>query len=151
MFFHKKGFRKTRINKKERFIKMSRLTVERFGRECEPVSFRQDKNRALVIEFTEECSGRVSLGGIVKEIDGRSVSFNLIGLSDGEYTPHLILDDMTVDLPPIRKTFGIISPAQQEPDFIGKLSARERRLEIRVEALEKRLEEITSKINGSIF
>lgn len=130
---------------------MSKITVERFGKECEMIAFRQDKNRALTVEFTDEVSGYVSVNKLCVKIDGKSCTLKVNLLDDGEYTPRLILEDMTVDLPKIKKLYGFISPAEHSADFVASLSARERRLRIRVETLEKRLNEIEEKVSSRIF
>lgn len=128
---------------------MSKVIIERFGRECEVVSFKQDPESSLIVEMTEDTEGYINLGSQTVRLKGRSCIIDARGLKDGEHTPHLILSDMTLDLPKIKKQCGIITVAERESDFLTRLSLREHRLSNRVEMLEKRLEEITEKVWGA--
>ncbi|MBR5144656.1 MAG: hypothetical protein IKW53_06360 [Clostridia bacterium] len=128
---------------------MSKINIELFGRESELVAFSQDGIKSLVIEFNEELDGYVALGKVTARIRGRGCAIDLRNLPDGEYTPHLILSDKTLDLPEVRLHCGIITPSEPEVAYTTRLSLRERRLRERVDMLEKRLDEITKRITGS--
>lgn len=128
---------------------MSKIRIELFGNEAELISFKQDGGDSLVMEFGEEYDGYLSIGKLTARIKGATCALDTRRLADGEYTPRLILTDMTVDLPRIKKYCGIITPPDPELPYVHKLSLRERRLSSRVAELEKKVEEITEKVWGS--
>ena len=128
---------------------MSKIIIECFGKEAELISFSQNGDQAVVLEFTEEYDGYISLDSITARIKGSSCALDTRRLGDGEYTPRLILSDRTVDLPRLKKQLGTISPMEPERPYVVALSLRERKLCQRVDLLEKRLEEISKKICGS--
>ncbi|MBO7195842.1 MAG: hypothetical protein J6V80_00735 [Clostridia bacterium] len=127
---------------------MSKIRIECFGNEAELISFSQDGERTLQIDLGGEYDGYISIGRLTSRIKGASCSMDMRGLEDGEYTPRLIVADMTVDLPKIQKQYGIITPTEPELPYTLALSLRERRLRERVDRLEKRLEELTKRIEG---
>ncbi len=128
---------------------MSKMNVQCFGRNSELVSFKEDTEKMLVFEFPEEYDGYLSLGEITAKIKGKSCAVDTRRLADGEYTPHLILADVTVDLPKLKKQYGSITPTSPRLDEINSISLRERQLNERVSKLEKRIEEISEKVYGS--
>lgn len=128
---------------------MSKMNVQCFGRNSELVSFKEDTEKMLVFEFPEEYDGYLSLGEITAKIKGKSCAVDTRRLADGEYTPHLILADVTVDLPKLKKQYGSITPTSPRLDEINSISLRERQLNERVSKLEKRIEKISEKVYGS--
>lgn len=128
---------------------MSRMNIELFGRDAELISYKQDGERALMLDFGTELDGYISLGSITARIRGISCALDTRRLADGEYIPHLILADRTVDLPRVKLQHGILAPTEPDTSYLTRLSLRERRLSERVEKLEERLEEITERITGS--
>ena len=128
---------------------MSKMNVQCFGRNSELVSFKEYTEKMLVFEFPEEYDGYLSLGEITAKIKGKSCAVDTRRLADGEYTPHLILADVTVDLPKLKKQYGSIIPTSPRLDEINSISLRERQLNERVSKLEKRIEEISEKVYGS--
>ncbi len=128
---------------------MSKINIELFGSDAELISFKQDGEAALAFGFPTMLDGYVSLGGITVRICGQACAVDIRRLADGEYIPHLILADRTVDLPRVKMQYGIITPIEPDTDYVTKLSVRERRLRGRVDELEKRLDEITKKVTGA--
>ena len=128
---------------------MSRMNIELFAKDTELISFEQSSDGALMLNFGREVDGYVALGAVTVRIKGRSCAVDTRRIPDGEYIPHLILADRTVDLPGVKKQHGAISPSEPDSSYITKLSARERRLSERVDELEKRLDEINKRIVGS--
>lgn len=128
---------------------MSRILIECFGKEAELISFKQDGESAIAMEFGREYDGYVVLGSTTARIKGALCALDTRRLEDGEYTPHLVLTDMTVDLPKIRKQYGIITPVEPDTQYLVALSLRERELRERVEKLEGRVLELTQKIEGA--
>ena len=127
---------------------MSKIRIECFGDEAELVSFTQDGERNIQIDLGGEYDGYISVGKLTARIKGSLCSIDARGLEDGEYTPHLILNDRTIDLPKISKQYGIITPIEPELPYTLALSLREKKLRARVEELEKGLEKLTKMIEG---
>ena len=128
---------------------MSKINIELFESDAELISFKQNGERSLVFDFSTMLDGYISLGTLTSRICGTSCAIDIRRLDDGEYTPHLILADRTLDLPKIKMQYGIIMPLEPDTDFVTKLSLRERRLKKRVDELEKKLEELTKKVSGT--
>lgn len=128
---------------------MSKITIECFDRSAEIVSFESDREPMLVFEFTSEYDGYIALGEATARIKGARCTLDLRKINDGEYTPHLILSDKTVDLPRLKKEFGALALTEPPLNEINSLSLRERRLNKRVTELEKQMEEISKKVYGS--
>lgn len=128
---------------------MSKISIELIGSDAELISFKHSGERSLIFDFSVMLDGYISLGALTSRICGTECAIDTVRLDDGEYTPHLILADRTVDLPKIKKQYGIITPLEPDISFVTKLSLRERRLEKRVDDMEKRLEELTKKVSGT--
>lgn len=127
---------------------MSKMKIELYGRNAELCSF-EEGGGSLCFSFDSEQNGYISLGTLTSRIKGTDCTLDTRGLRDGEYIPHLILADMTVNLPRMKIQHGIASPAESDDSDTGNLSLRERRLTKRVDALEERVEELYRKIAGS--
>lgn len=125
------------------------MNIELFGKDAQLISFADDGAAALVLDFAKELDGYISLGSITSRIKGKSCALDIRRLSDGEYIPHLILADCTVNLPRVKKQNEIIAPIEPDGSFIVTLLLRERQLSERVDQLEKRLEEINKRVVGS--
>lgn len=128
---------------------MSKINIEILGRDAEQVSYTQDGEPMLVLEFTEELDGYVALGSTTARIKGSQCTLNIRQLSDGEYIPHLILENKTIDLPRIALSCGIITPTEPQIPYTTRLSTRVKQLTRRLDGLEKRLDEITKRIVGN--
>lgn len=128
---------------------MSNMKIELYGRNAELCSFTGEDSSSLILSFDSEHNGYISLGPITARISGKECAVDIRRLCDGEYTPHLILADMTVDLPRIKIIHGIPAPIQPGKRTINDISLRERRLSVRVDLLEQRVEELTKKIVGT--
>ena len=128
---------------------MGKIVLELFDRDCEMVSYEYKKENTLTFEFTEAMEGYIQLDGSITRLIGKSCAVNVRELKDGEHTPRLILENMTLDLPKIIKENGVISPAEHSLGEIGDISLRERRLLERVKKLESHVEEISKKVFGS--
>lgn len=128
---------------------MSKICLELFGSDCEVTSFEYKKEGVLVFEFTDALDGYIQLGSHAARFAGNLCTVKLDGLTEGEHTPHLILEGATVDLPKIKNRGGVISLTEHTLNEIGDISLRERRLCRRVNELEKRLEEISNKVFGT--
>ena len=127
---------------------MSKISIEIFGKGCEIVSYKQDGESVLIFEFADELDGYIALGSATARIKGRSCAVDLRRLQDGEYTPRLVLMEATLDLPPVIKEHGMITPKEPEISYLTRLSFRERRLSERVDKLERALENIEKKVMG---
>lgn len=131
---------------------MSKISIEIFGKDCETVTYKQDGEPMLIFEFADELDGYIALGSATARIKGRSCAVDLRRLKDGEYIPHLVLMDSTLDLPTVIKQHGIIAIKEPEISYLTRLSLRERRLGERVERLERAIENIEKKVMGqSLF
>lgn len=128
---------------------MSKMSIEIFGYDAELISHTEDGGEGLILTFASELDGYVSLANVTVRIKGASCAIDTRRIPDGEYTPHLILKDCTLNLPDIKIQYGVISPIEPDISYLRKLSIRERRLSERVESLEKKLEEINKKVVGS--
>ncbi len=128
---------------------MSKINIELFGNDAELVSFDGEEGGTLSFEFPTLYDGYISLANQTARITGRECTVSTVNIENGEYIPHLILTDRTIDLPKIRVLHGVISPVEPDRSHITRLSLRERRLCERVYSLEKRLDELTKKVTGS--
>lgn len=128
---------------------MSKFNIELYGRECEIAREEQDGGDSLILEFDRPLDGYVTVGGITARFKGRCCAIDVRGLPEGEYLPHLILPEMTLDLPTLKKEGGRFIATGREGGYLGRLSLRERRLSARIDEIEKRLDELTNKVLGS--
>lgn len=128
---------------------MSKIKIECFENEAELVSFTQDGERTVQLDLSGEYDGYISIGRLTARVKGAVCAIDIRSLEDGEYTPHLILQGRTVDLPRIKKQFGIITPIEPELPYAMAISLRERKLAERVTRLEERLEELITKVEGT--
>ena len=128
---------------------MSKIKLEIFKNSAETVSFIPERSKYLGVEFTEAVDGYVIIGSQSVRIQGNSCELDVRALPDGEYIPRLILENQTIDLPPLIKECGLIIEKARSLGEIGELSLRERRLNRRVERLEEKLKEISDKIYGT--
>ena len=127
---------------------MSNMKIELYGRNAELCSF-EEGGGSLCFSFDTEQNGYISLGPITSRIAGTVCSIDIRKICDGEYIPHLILANMTIDLPRVKIQHGIAYHTEHDSSSPSELSLRERRLEKRVDALEEKIEELYNKIAGS--
>lgn len=130
---------------------MSRIKYELFGEEAEVCEFEDDSSSVLFIGFKHPYDGLISIEGVVSRVDFGKCRFDSRLVDQGEHTPILILADRTVRLPKIVKAYGKIALASCTDEYTRNLSLRERRLCERVEALERKLEAMESKISRNII
>lgn len=128
---------------------MGKWVVQCFGRLGELVSFVPGEDENPTFEFDTEYDGYISIGDVTEKFKGKSITPDLRRLEDGEYTPYLILPEVTVTLPGLKKKHGIIAPIDPSIEQIREISLRERKLCLEVEDLKSRLNEISKKVYGS--
>ena len=130
---------------------MSRITYELFDGAAEISSFESDASTALVFDFGDDLEGLVSIDGVVSRVSGGRCCFDIRLIDQGERQPLLILKERVVRLPAIVKSSSRIRLAVCTDEYTREVSLRERRLSMRVDALERELKTIQSKITRTIF
>ena len=130
---------------------MGKISLELFGDTCEMLSFEYKKEATLSFEFTEELDGYIALGGHSARLHGKSCSVEVRDLAEGEHTPRLVLRDKTVDLPGVVNENGAIYPREHSISELGNISLRERRLQRRVDQLERELTKLKNKDFGTVI
>ena len=128
---------------------MSKIQIECFDDMAEISSISTEESKFLTLKFNTGYNGYISLGRITVRIVGEECCIDASGLDDGVYSPKLILCDRSINLPPIRKEKGLISPVDYDIGYLRELSIRERRLSQRVESLSQKIEQINEKVFGS--
>ena len=105
--------------------------------------------------FTGDLSDKATLEAFAEKIitEHGKVDFlinnaapRMCGIENGSYEPVLILQSKVVRLPRITKSGRKLKPFECTDEFVRSISLRERRLALRVVALEKELKELSSKI-----
>lgn len=130
---------------------MSKITYELFGRAAEIVKFDRDRGTGVIFEFGCPVEGLISIDGVVSRVtEGRCV-FDSRLIDPGEWQPILITKDAVIKLPALLKSGGNIRLADCTDEYTRDISLRERRLSMKVEALEKELRNIQNKISRTIF
>ena len=89
---------------------MSKINIELFGYDAELVSFDGEEGGTLSFEFPTLYDGYIYIANQTVRITGRECTVSTVNIENGEYIPHLILTDRTIDLPKIRVLHGVISP-----------------------------------------
>lgn len=128
---------------------MSKIKYEIFDGECEAIKSEQDASDMLELVFSESLDGFVSLDGVVVRLTDGKARVDLRYVSDGEYTPHVILKNARLTLPKIKKLGRHIALTECDAEYARRTSIRERRLNRRVSELERELELIKACIYGT--
>lgn len=130
---------------------MSRINYEIFGSDAEVTEFVADTGIEFILDFGNSLEGLVSIEGVVSRVNNGRCLFDSRLIDHGEHNPLLILKDKVVRLPGIVKSYGKIRPSVCSDDYTRDVSIRERRLSMRVEALEKELKILENKITRTIL
>ena len=130
---------------------MSKITYELFGGAAEIASFESDSSTSLIFDFGDDIEGLVSIDGVVSRVNGGICCFDIRLIDQGEHQPLLILKERVLRLPAIVKSSSKVCLAVCTDEYTREVSLRERRLSMRVDALEKELKTIQSKITRTIF
>ena len=125
---------------------MNRIAYEIFGETAEITRFESSSCDTVEFLFSESVEGLLSIGGIVGRVYDGVCRLDLRLIDNGAYEPTLILKRGAVKLPCIEKSGRKIRLSDCTDDFVRQISLRERRLAMRVYALEKEIEKISSKI-----
>ena len=128
---------------------MSKIAIELFDKDAEAVGFEHTEGRLLEIRFNEKLEGLVSIDGIVSRVSEGICLFDTRLIDEGEYSPFLLTEKMSVRLPTIKKTARRVLLSECSDEYVRSASLRERRLAARVSELEKRLEQIMSRLDGT--
>jgi hypothetical protein len=130
---------------------MSRIKYELFGAAAEVSSFVGNSDRELTLDFGRCSEGLVSIDGVVSRVVGGICRFDTRLINSGEHVPSLILKEQVIRLPAIVKSGAKIGLATCSDEYTRDVSLRERRLSMRVEALEKEIRQLENKITRTIF
>ena len=125
---------------------MNRISYEIFKEDAEITFFEGASDEIAEFSFSEVEEGLLSIGGIVARVSGGKCRLDLRLIENGSYEPVLILQSKVVRLPRITKSGRKLKPFECTDEFVRSISLRERRLALRVVALEKELKELSSKI-----
>lgn len=128
---------------------MSKIKYEIFDGECEALKHEQDASDILELVFSEQLDGFISLDGVVVRLTDGRARVDLRYVSDGEYTPYVILKNARLALPKIKKLGRHITLTECDADYARRTSIRERRLSRRVSELEKEIEQLKACIYGT--
>ena len=127
---------------------MNKMIIECFEKESEMVSFYPGVGCLISLTFTEPTEGYISIDYKTEKIIDNSCLIDLTRFPDGEHTPVLTTEDRLILLPSITKEGNKIIPTDYQIVFMRKLSLHQKRSELRLQNLEKRIEEIEKKITG---
>ena len=130
---------------------MSKIKYELFGKDAEIISFESDCEICLLLDFGKPLEGLVSVEDVVSRVNNGICSFDIRLIDQGEHQPMLILKDQVILLPGIVKSGTKICPAFCSDEYTRDVSIRERKLSLRVDALEKTLKILENKITRTIF
>ena len=130
---------------------MGKIKYELFGEDAEVIEFITDNSSLLTLDFSQPLDGLISIDGIVSRVNQGRCVFDTRFIDPGKYLPTLILKDRTVRLPEIVKAYGKVGLLGCSDDYTRGVSIRERRLSLRVEALEKKLKALESQITKTIL
>ena len=125
---------------------MNRIAYEFFDGAAEITLFESGGSDEAEFSFPDSAEGLLSIGDIVGRVHGGVCRLDLRLIENGSYEPVLILKGGCVKLPTLEKSGRRIRPTDCTEKFVRDISLRERRLAMRVCALERELERICSKI-----
>lgn len=128
---------------------MSKIQIECYENDSEISDLTPDGSRLLTLNFNIGYNGYLSIGGICQRIMGRECTVDVSKLSDGLYTPKILLCDKTVILPTLSIKNGRVSAGEYDSDYVRELSLREKRLSQKLSQMERELEKIKEKVFGS--
>lgn len=131
---------------------MNKIKIELFEGDAEILSFESDGSDAVKFSFTESYNGFLSIDSIVSHVVEGECTVDLRLISSGEFAPILILEGGSINLPGIVKVGKKLRLSECDPDFIRRISIRERRLAKRVKTLESEVEKLKESIyKNTIF
>lgn len=128
---------------------MSKITIELFDNDAEAVEFEYTAGRLFEIRFNKALEGLVSIDGIVSRVSDGVCLYDTGFIEEGEHSPVLLIGNKIIKLPEIKKAAGRILLSKCSDEYVRSASLRERRLAARVKELEKRLEQLMGKLDGT--
>ena len=128
---------------------MSKISLEIYNDACEIASFSKDNEYMLTFQFPDDTEGYVTVGDAIGKLERGVCSIDTRSLENDSYAPNLILDDVIIALPQIKKLGKAITILPVSDEYTRDASRRERMLEGRVSEVEARLEEISERVYGT--
>lgn len=126
---------------------MSRIRYEIFGSECEIAEAVTDGGE-LTLEFPEGTRGYLCIAGKKYRLPTHSLTLPLPLIDNGIHRPRLITSDSEIPLPPIEKRDRLIALPVEE-NALRSVSLRLARLGRRVDAIDRRLDELEAYVRGA--
>lgn len=128
---------------------MSKIKYEIFDGNAEVTSFVCENDNKLEFVFPASCEGFLSIDGVVVRVSSGIGEFDIRYVSDGEFTPYLVMPHGRIALPKIKKSGRRISLCECSSEYIRGISLREYLLAERVKALEVEIERLKRCIYGT--
>ena len=125
---------------------MNKIAYEFFDGAAEITLFEAASSDTVEFSFPDSTEGLLSIGGIVGRVHDGVCRLDMRLIENGSYEPVLILKGGCINLPRLEKSGRKIRLSDCTEEFVRAISIRERRLSMRVRALERELEKISSKI-----
>ncbi len=130
---------------------MSKIRYEIFGQDAEITEFLKEDSDILEVTFNRNFEGLLSVDGVVSRVIDGKCNFDIRLIDNGKHQPVLVIKNGIIKLPEIMKSSKRVTLAECSDEYTRAISIRERRLCLRVEALEKELAGILTKLNTTII
>ena len=128
---------------------MNKLTFDIFEEGCEPHSLEYDGSLTAQITFYPPKDGYILLSDMTLKVKDGVCTAELKTLIDGSHTPRFYTDDMMYQMPTLTKKGKRLRFEAPDEEFVYKIAARGRFAARRIYELERKIAELTEKIDGT--
>ncbi len=128
---------------------MAKIGYKLFDGEVEVTRFDPEGGRELTIRIEGCEDGFISIDDVATRLKCGVAAMDIRLISDGEFTPALILKNARLPLPRIRKSGSSVTLSYCDEEYVRGVSLRGRELQKKVSELEESIEALKARVYGT--